>query len=101
KAVRMPTAPRLQGSKTVPGTSGFRSREEEELQRKQGELEDLQSELAELELATLRSELIERLPLRIAANRQRAAFLKIHHHELYSFPNKIGFSPFLGRASPD
>ncbi len=46
----MPTTPRLLGSKIDPETSGFRSPEEEERQRKQRELEDLQSELAESEL---------------------------------------------------
>ncbi len=60
KAVNMPTTPRLHGSKIDPKTAGFRSPEEEELQRKQSELEDLRSQLAEseLELATLRSELV-------------------------------------------
>jgi hypothetical protein len=69
----MPTAPRLQGSKTDSETSGFRSPEEEELQRKQRELESLQSELAESELglATLRSELVafERRYLEVVGTR--------------------------------
>ncbi len=73
ESVPMPITPRLQGSKTVPETSGFRSPEEEELQRKQRELENLQSELAEseLELATLRSELIafERRYLEVVGSR--------------------------------
>jgi len=69
----MPTTPRLHGSKIDPKTSGFRSPEEDELRRKQAELEDLQSKLAEseLELATLRSELIafERRYLEIVGSR--------------------------------
>lgn len=69
----MPTTPRLQGSKTDPETSAFCSPEEEELQRKRRELENLQSELAEseLELATLRSELIafERRYLEVVGSR--------------------------------
>ena len=56
----MPADPLLSGSKTASEISGFRSPEEEELQRKRGELESLLSELAEAELglATLRSELV-------------------------------------------
>ncbi len=69
----MPTTPRLSGSKTDAGISGFRSPEEEELHRKRGELENLRSELAEseLELATLRSELIafERRYLEVVGSR--------------------------------
>jgi multidrug resistance efflux pump len=69
----MPATPQLHGSKIDPETSGFRSPEEEELRRKQAELEDLQSELAEaeLELATLRSELIafERRYLEVVGSR--------------------------------
>ena len=69
----MPSTPRLHGSKTGPETSGFRSPEEEELGRKQAELESLQTELAEseLELATLRSELIafERRYLEVVGSR--------------------------------
>jgi len=69
----MPTTPRLQGSTTDPETCRYRSPEEEELRRKQAELEDLQSELAESELAlaTLRSELIafERRYLEVVGSR--------------------------------
>ncbi|MGA2259770.1 MAG: J domain-containing protein [Thermoguttaceae bacterium] len=69
----MPTTRRFQGSKANPETSGFRSPEEEELQRKRSELENLESELAEseLELATLRSELItfERRYLEVVGSR--------------------------------
>jgi hypothetical protein len=67
----MPATPRLYGSKLDPETSGFRSPEEEELRRKQAELEDLQSELVELALATLRSELIafERRYLEVVGSR--------------------------------
>ncbi len=56
----MPTNPRLLGSRTETRATRFRSPEEEELHGKRKELERLQSELAEseLELATLRSELI-------------------------------------------
>jgi hypothetical protein len=56
----MPAKPRLLGSRTETGTPKFRSPEEEELEHKRVELEQLQSELAEseLELATLRSELV-------------------------------------------
>ena len=69
----MPIAPRLDGSKTAPEASRFRSPEEEELRRKRAELQILQSELAEseLELATLRSELIafERRYLEVVGSR--------------------------------
>ena len=69
----MPTTPRIRGSEIGLETSGFRSPEEEELQRKRSELENLQSELAEseLELATLRSELIafERRYLEVVGSR--------------------------------
>jgi len=55
------------------GTRGYFSPEEEELQRKRGELETLQSQLAEseLELATLRSELVgfERRYLEVVGSR--------------------------------
>ena len=69
----MPTTPRLDSPTPVTETSGFRSPEEEELRRKQSELEGLQSELAEseVELATLRSELIafERRYLEVVGSR--------------------------------
>jgi hypothetical protein len=65
--------PRLLGSKTDAGTVEFRSPEEEELQRKRQELEQLEPELAEseLELATLRSGLIafERRYLEVVGSR--------------------------------
>ena len=69
----MPATPRLHGSTTDPEAARFHSPEDEELRRKQAELEDLQSELAEseLELATLRSELIafERRYLEVVGSR--------------------------------
>ena len=69
----MPSTPRLQDSTTNAETSAYRSPEEQELRRKQAELENLLSALAEseLELATLRSELItfERRYLEVAGSR--------------------------------
>ncbi len=56
----MPTKPKLPCPQTATAPRDFRSPEEEELQRKRGDLENLRSQLAEseLELATVRSELI-------------------------------------------
>ena len=69
----MPAKPRLPGPETETETSKFRSPEEEELEHKRVELEQLQSELAEseLELATLRSELVafERRYLEVVGSR--------------------------------
>ena len=69
----MPATPRLSGPKTETETPKFRSPEEEELEHKRVELEQLQSELAEseLQLATLRSELVafERRYLEVVGSR--------------------------------
>jgi hypothetical protein len=56
----MSAPPKLPSPETAPGTRGYCSPEEEELARKREELEQLQADLAdaELELATLRSNLV-------------------------------------------
>ena len=69
----MPAKPPVLLSKTDTIPARFRSPEEEELEHKRVELEQLQSELAEseLELATLRSELVafERRYLEVVGSR--------------------------------
>ena len=69
----MPANPRLTGHTTKTETPKFRSPEEEELDHKRVELERFQSELAEseLQLATLRSELVafERRYLEVVGSR--------------------------------
>jgi hypothetical protein len=69
----MPAKAKLPGPQTATGTRGYFSPEEEELSRKREELEHLQNDLAdaELELATLRSELVafERRYLEVVGSR--------------------------------